>query len=191
MPQIIPSNQPSLSSILPPNSFYPTLLVNVPPSAESVTASLLKNATNLATPLTLARRNSSGDLSTRVMSVKHLIGSDYTNSSPVISFNNEDGSGFGSVQGSDLAGRINANVQQYSANSDIFTVTYNTPFDYAPIVILTPGNAVTAALSGTQVPFLRAYNTDSFTLGSNSAVLPAGNYSWNYMVVSPGQNNID
>jgi hypothetical protein len=93
-----------------------------------------------------------------------------------------------SVAGSDQAGTINVTTGTTpTAAATIVTVTFATAYGVAPkAVLLTPANALTAALAVAALPYedssVRA--AASFVLKANGTALAASSaYKWNYLVL--------
>lgn len=91
------------------------------------------------------------------------------------------------VTGTDIAGKIVLTTgSSPSASATVAQVTYNVGYATQPYVIITPANAITAALSGNAV----VYSSDSSS-GSNSFILTSGStalagataYIWYYHVI--------
>lgn len=113
---------------------------------------------------------------------EHIVGS---TAAPAISA----GSGAGtsptiSITGSDLAGNISVTPGITAGTAAaVVTVTFNIAYSVAPTVILTPANAVTAAL-GTATAFVSSTSTTTFVITSNAVALtPSTAYAWYYHVI--------
>jgi hypothetical protein len=90
-----------------------------------------------------------------------------------------------SITGNDMSGTISFTTGSAPAVSAIvYTVTFNGAYGTAPIVVLTPGNAASAALVGATNVFVGAITTTNFTLNSNTTALVASTaYKWYYHVI--------
>jgi hypothetical protein len=70
-----------------------------------------------------------------------------------------------------------------SVNSVLATITYNTAYATAPIVVITPANAATASLTAGQAVWVDI-STTGFTINTNAtAVVSSTTYKWNYVVI--------
>ena len=86
--------------------------------------------------------------------------------------------------------RINfINENEYYPNNDLITlrnqnpaITYNIGYSTAPVVVITPANAVTASLSSAQAVWINI-GTTNFTINTNSTALSGSIYKWNYVVI--------
>ena len=120
-------------------------------------------------------------LSVQPYQTGHLI----TSGSPSLAAGAGAGTG-PSVQltGADSAGVITVTTGTLpTAAATVVEVTFGSAFDTAPAVVLSPGNAVTALLSG--VTMARAVaSTTVLTLTAGSTGLTAATtYVWNYVTV--------
>lgn len=87
------------------------------------------------------------------------------------------------ITGSDRNGRIEVLTgTSPQASSDIVVIGYGATFATNSFVVFSPANAVAAALSGTQSPYIQGSGTTGFILRSNSTALEAATvYLWNYI----------
>jgi hypothetical protein len=91
--------------------------------------------------------------------------------------------GSASIEGSDTAGLITVTAGvAASASSAIVTITFQTAFVQNPYVVLTPGNAATALLSGVTMVYTTS-TTTTFVINAGTTGLSSGTYIWNYVVV--------
>jgi len=90
-----------------------------------------------------------------------------------------------STNTTDMAGQVNITTGTApAASATVFTVTFNVAYGTAPIVILTPGNAITARLNNVNNVYVSASSTTTFTVTSNTTALTATTaYVWYYQVV--------
>lgn len=88
------------------------------------------------------------------------------------------------VTGTDASGTISLTTGTAPATaSTTATVTFNIAYGVAPIVVLTPANAATAALGSSQ-NFVSASSTTNFTITSNAVALGSATaYSWYFHVI--------
>jgi carbohydrate esterase-like sialic acid-specific acetylesterase len=91
----------------------------------------------------------------------------------------------GSVSGNDMAGKIDITTgSSPSTSATIVTITFNAAYSSAPTVILTPGNAASAALTGGTQVFVSSTSTTNFVVLSGSTALGASTqYIWYYHVI--------
>jgi len=91
----------------------------------------------------------------------------------------------GSVSGNDMAGKIDITTgSSPSTSATIVTITFNAAYASAPTVILTPGNAASAALTGGTQVFISSTSTTNFIVLSGSTALSASTqYIWYYHVI--------
>lgn len=85
----------------------------------------------------------------------------------------------------DVAGDVNITTGTLptGTNAVIATITFNVAYDTAPIVLLYPGNAATATLSGVSMVFTTS-TTTTFVLTSGTTALTASTaYVWHYHVI--------
>lgn len=81
----------------------------------------------------------------------------------------------------DLSGQITLTTAGAPAiNSTVFTVTFNKTWGVTPNVLLTPGNAATASLTVTQLPFVSSSTQTTFVVTSNGVALPVTTLVWYY-----------
>jgi hypothetical protein len=117
------------------------------------------------------------------LSVKHLKGN---SSTPTI----EATSGSGNspsvkITGTDMSGVIEVTIGDApTANAVLATIQYSTEYSGAPVVIITPGNAATASLTGTSTVFVGSNTKTDFTLNTNATTLVSKTtYKWYYQVI--------
>jgi len=91
-----------------------------------------------------------------------------------------------SIVGTDISGTLSLTTTTTpAASSTIATVTFSLSYGVAPRVILTPGNAATAALVAAEIPFVSTTSTTNFVIESNTTGIAATTaYQWYYMVAS-------
>jgi len=91
----------------------------------------------------------------------------------------------GSVTGGDVAGKIDITLgTSPSTSATVVTITFNASYASAPTVILTPGNANAAALTGGNQVFVSSTSTTNFLVTSGSSGLSASTqYIWYYHVI--------
>jgi hypothetical protein len=88
------------------------------------------------------------------------------------------------VTGSDAAGKIDLTVGTSPSGTTIGTVTFNTAYASTPTVILTPGNAAAAALSGNAQVYVSSISTTNFVVSVGSTSLSTSTqYIWYYHVI--------
>ena len=89
-----------------------------------------------------------------------------------------------SVTGTDLSGVVALTTgTSPTVNAVLATITYNTAFSTAPVVVITPANAATASLAATQAVWVNI-TTTGFTINTNAtAVVSSTAYKWNYAVI--------
>lgn len=108
-----------------------------------------------------------------------------TSGSPVLA----EGAGAGtgpSVQltGTDSAGVITVTTGTLpTAAATVVTVTFASEFDAAPAVVLSPGNAVTALLSGVTMARATATMTAITLTAGSTGLTAATTYVWHYVTV--------
>jgi hypothetical protein len=84
--------------------------------------------------------------------------------------------------GTDLAGVITIVASgTFTANAAIVTVAFTIPYTTIPYILISAGNAATAALSSTKTPFVTA-TTTNFSIMAGTAAMTAGTYKWFYQV---------
>jgi hypothetical protein len=88
------------------------------------------------------------------------------------------------VTGTDMSGIVSLTTGSTpSVNSVLATITYNTAYATAPIVVITPANAATASLTAGQAVWIDI-STTGFTINTNTtAVVSSTGYKWNYVVI--------
>lgn len=94
--------------------------------------------------------------------------------------------GTATVAGNDTAGCVTLNASNGSpSGSTLITVNFNTVFARAPIVILTPANALAGGTSTYTTPRICVTSTTAgFTITNNGATLQTNStYQWNYLAV--------
>ena len=88
-----------------------------------------------------------------------------------------------SISGTDMSGVISIRPgTSPSINAVLATITYNIGYSTAPVVVITPANAVTASLSSAQAVWINI-GTTNFTINTNSTALSGSIYKWNYVVI--------
>ena len=89
-----------------------------------------------------------------------------------------------SVTGTDMSGVVALTTgTSPSINAVLATITYNTAFSSAPVVVITPANAATASLAATQAVWVNI-TTTGFTINTNGTAVGASTaYKWNYVVI--------
>jgi hypothetical protein len=93
-----------------------------------------------------------------------------------------------SVAGSDTAGYVDLTVGAMPTTGTLFTVTFSSAFPTimgaaGPIVMLVPGNANAAALSGTTQVYVSSLNTANFVVTTGSAALSSIAYRWYFHTI--------
>lgn len=90
-----------------------------------------------------------------------------------------------SVTGGDAAGKIDITTgTSPSTSATVVTITFNAGYAVAPTVILTPGNAAAAALTGATQVFISGTGTTNFVITSGSSALSASTqYIWYYHAI--------
>jgi len=85
----------------------------------------------------------------------------------------------------DLAGVINITTGTLptGTNAVIATVTFNTAYGVAPIVILQPANAITATLTGATGVYVTSTTTTLVLTSGTTALTASTAYKWNYHVI--------
>ena len=88
------------------------------------------------------------------------------------------------VTGTDMSGFITLTTGTApTINAVLATITYNTAYATAPIVVITPANAATASLIAAQAVWINI-GTSNFTINTNATALTASTaYKWNYVVI--------
>lgn len=91
----------------------------------------------------------------------------------------------GSVSGGDMAGKIDITTgSSPSTSATVVTITFNASYAATPTVILTPGNAAAAALTGGTQVFVSSTSTTNFLVTSGSSALAdSTQYIWYYHVI--------
>jgi hypothetical protein len=89
-----------------------------------------------------------------------------------------------SVTGTDMSGVVSLTTgTSPTVNAVLATITYNTAFSTAPVVVITPANAATASLAAAQAVWVNI-TTTGFTINTNAtAVVSSTAYKWNYVVI--------
>ena len=89
-----------------------------------------------------------------------------------------------SVTGTDMSGVITLTTgSSPSINAILATITYNTAYSTAPVVVITPANAATASLVSAQAVWVNI-GAANFTINTNATALTASTiYKWNYVVI--------
>lgn len=119
------------------------------------------------------------------VSAFHLIGS---STGPSIAAGTGAGTGPTiSINGTDAAGVLNITTGSTpAASATVATITFNAAYGTAPFVVLTPADAVTAALSGNEQVYIDFASTTTalFVLKIGSTNLAGStSYKWHYHVV--------
>ena len=132
----------------------------------------------------IAKVNTSGAIvTTNDITAKHIKGN-----SGALSITASTGAGTSpsavSVTGTDMSGVVSLTTgTSPSVNAVLATITYNTAFSTAPVVVITPANAATASLAATQAVWVNI-TTTGFTINTNAtAVVSSTAYKWNYVVI--------
>jgi hypothetical protein len=91
------------------------------------------------------------------------------------------GNGFGTITqtGNSSRGNISVATGAGFPSTNIINHTFTTPYAYAPTVIVTPTNALTAA----QTPYVSASSTTGFTV-TLASTGSSQTYAYNYMVIA-------
>lgn len=114
---------------------------------------------------------------------KHLIGN---TTSPTCTLGTGAGTGATytlATNSTDVAGQISITAAGTPAsNATVATITFNTAYSVAPIVILTPGNSNAASLSTTTQVYATS-TTTTFLIKSNSTGIATGDYAWNWHII--------
>jgi hypothetical protein len=89
-----------------------------------------------------------------------------------------------SVTGTDMSGVVALTTgTSPTVNAVLATITYNTAFSTAPVVVITPANAATASLAAAQAVWVNI-TTTGFSINTNAtAVVSSTGYKWNYVVI--------
>jgi hypothetical protein len=89
-----------------------------------------------------------------------------------------------SVTGTDISGVVALTTgTSPSINAVLATISYNTAFSSAPVVVITPANAATASLAASQAVWVNI-TTTGFTINTNGTAVGASTaYKWNYVVI--------
>ena len=89
-----------------------------------------------------------------------------------------------SVAGTDMSGVVTLTTgTSPSMNAILATITYNSAFATAPVVVITPANAATASLTNAQAVWV-SIATGNFAINTNATALNASTiYKWNYVVI--------
>jgi hypothetical protein len=132
----------------------------------------------------IVRVNTSGTIITSAdINAKHIKGN-----SGALSIAASTGAGTSpssiSVVGTDMSGVVTLTTgTSPSINAVLATITYNTAFSTAPVVVITPANAATASLVAAQAVWVNIA-TGNFTINTNTTALNASTiYKWNYVVI--------
>jgi hypothetical protein len=117
------------------------------------------------------------------LAVKHL-----TSSSANPTIDAEAGAGSQaqvSVVGTDMSGTIQVTTGEVpTVNAVLASIKFNIAYGAAPVVIITPGNAITARLLGANTVFVGDITKTMFTLNTNTTALEAKTtYKWYYQVI--------
>jgi len=132
----------------------------------------------------IAKVNTSGAIvTTNDITAKHIKGN-----SGALSIAASTGAGTSpsavSVTGTDMSGVVSLTTgTSPSVNAVLATITYNTAFSTAPVVVITPANAATASLAAAQAVWVNI-TTTGFTINTNGTAVGASTaYKWNYVVI--------
>jgi hypothetical protein len=132
----------------------------------------------------ITRVNTSGTIvTTNDITAKHIKGN-----SGALSIAASIGAGTSpsavSVTGTDMSGVVSLTTgTSPSVNAVLATITYNTAFSTAPVVVITPANAATASLAAAQAVWVNI-TTTGFTINTNGTAVGASTaYKWNYVVI--------
>jgi hypothetical protein len=132
----------------------------------------------------IVRVNTSGTIITSAdINAKHIKGN-----SGALSIAASTGAGTSpssiSVVGTDMSGVVTLTTgTSPSINAVLATITYNTAFSTAPVVVITPANAASASLVAAQAVWVNIA-TGNFTINTNTTALNASTiYKWNYVVI--------
>ena len=89
------------------------------------------------------------------------------------------------ITGTDMSGVIEVTIGDApAANAVLAAIQYSTEYSGAPVVIITPGNAATASLTGTTTVFVGSNTKTDFTLNTNATPLVSKTtYKWYYQVI--------
>ena len=88
------------------------------------------------------------------------------------------------LTGTDSAGVITVTTGTLpTAAATVVTVTFASAFDYAPAVVLSPGNAATALLSGGTMARAVASTTVITLTAGSTGLTGATTYVWQYVTV--------
>lgn len=89
-----------------------------------------------------------------------------------------------SVTGTDMSGVVTLTTgTSPTMNAILATISYNSAFATAPVVVITPANAATASLTSAQAVWINI-GTSNFTINTNATAINASTiYKWNYVVI--------
>jgi hypothetical protein len=89
-----------------------------------------------------------------------------------------------SVSGTDMSGVVTLTTgTSPTINAILATITYNSAFSTAPVVVITPANAATASLAAAQAVWV-SISTGNFAINTNATAINASTiYKWNYVVI--------
>lgn len=133
-----------------------------------------------------------GDPSISYVATSGHIRSLNDNAPPTISVANGGLSSTVSITGSDVAGLITYTIVNNPPTSPVITVTFATPYGYAPMVVFSPASEGAAA---TNMNALEVYVTNVSTTGFQLTFLPtvpttgSSPFSWYYHVIEMKQSN--
>ncbi|CAB4152622.1 hypothetical protein UFOVP606_19 [uncultured Caudovirales phage] len=89
-----------------------------------------------------------------------------------------------STNANDIAGQVLVTTGTLpTAAATILTVTFNTAYGTAPIVMLSPANAATALLSGITMVYTTSTTTTFIITAGSTGLVAATAYVWNYHVI--------
>ena len=89
-----------------------------------------------------------------------------------------------SVTGTDMSGVVTLTTgTSPTINAILATISYNSAFATAPVVVITPANAATASLTSAQAVWI-SIGTSNFAINTNATAINASTiYKWNYVVI--------
>lgn len=89
-----------------------------------------------------------------------------------------------STNATDLSGDVLVTTGTLpTAGATVLTVTFNTAYGTAPIVLLSPANAATALLSGVTMVYTTSTTTTYVITAGSTGLIAATTYSWHYHVI--------
>ncbi|MDD4930608.1 MAG: DUF4082 domain-containing protein [Candidatus Colwellbacteria bacterium] len=158
---------------------------NITGVSASITNITTSNITGTNAFLTnLGTNNITGvTASVTTLNADHIVG---TTLSPTLTINAGVVVSSSSIAGSDISGVINFVVTGGTNAGQMFTVTFNKPYNVAPkAVIISPASATFASLAVSTIPFIASTNItiNGFTITQNATRLPNGTYAFYYLVL--------